>query len=488
MSASTNLLALALLFLVLNQGFATIDYGAALTKSILYYEAQRSGKLPANQRANWRGDSGLKDGSDNNIDLVGGYYDAGDNVKFHFPLGFTMTMLAWSTFEFANELAAKNELQNALATIKWGTDYLIKAHPQPNVLYAQVGNGQQDHECWQRPEDMTTPRTSFKIDEKNPGSDLAGEIAAAFAASSIAFKKSDPTYSSLLLTHAQQLFEFAKNHRGHYSDSIPDAKAFYPSTDEQDELLWAALWLLRATSNTSYYGGYVEAYSGTGWIRSMFSWEDKYVGVQFHVVDLQADTNFLANHSKWVDYNTAFSEFVCNCVQKGNNNIKKTPGGLSWFNEWNNLQYTSSAAFIATVYANHLAKHGLHMTCAGGVVTADDLIAYAKSQVDYILGANPKGISYMVGYGLNYPTHIHHRAASLPSIKSSAPPVGCKEGFEWFNKIDKDPNVVEGALVGGADQNDGYNDARSNYAQAEAATANSAPLVGLLAKIASIGQ
>ncbi|KAF5201066.1 Endoglucanase [Thalictrum thalictroides] len=483
--SATKLLALTLLLLALNQGFASFDYGAALTKSILYYEAQRSGKLPANQRVKWRGDSGLKDGSDNNIDLVGGYYDAGDNMKFHFPLAYTMTMLAWSTFEFANELAAKNELGNALAAVKWGTDYLIKAHPQPNVLYAQVGEGQKDHECWQRPEDMTTPRTSFKIDEQHPGSDLAAEVAAAFAASAIAFKKSNPTYSSLLLKHAQQLFEFAKNHRGRYSDSVPDAKTFYESRDEQDEMLWAALWLLRATSNTNYYGGYVEAYSGTGWIRSMFSWEDKYVGVQFLVIEQQHYTQFLKNHSKWEDYNIALSEFICNCVQKGNSNIKTTPAGLSWFNEWNNLQYTSSAAFIATVYANHIGRNGIQMTCADGDVTPDELIAYAKSQVDYILGENPSGISYMVGYGSNYPTHIHHRAASIPSIKTRPAPVTCKGGFDWYNTNNNDSNVLEGALVGGPNENDGYSDTRSNFAQAEAATANNAPLVGVLAKIAS---
>lgn len=38
------------------------DYGQALTKSILFFEAQRSGYLPHNQRVNWRANSGLQDG------------------------------------------------------------------------------------------------------------------------------------------------------------------------------------------------------------------------------------------------------------------------------------------------------------------------------------------------------------------------------------------------------------------------------------------
>ncbi|KAK1582550.1 hypothetical protein Q3G72_016165 [Acer saccharum] len=120
-------------FLLMNQ-VVSVDYGTALTKSLLYYEAQRSGNLPRNQRVQWRANSGLKDGSDARVDLVGGYYDAGDNVKFGFPMAFTITMLSWSTVEFRSQLEAKKELSNALDAIKWGTDYFIKAHPQPDVL------------------------------------------------------------------------------------------------------------------------------------------------------------------------------------------------------------------------------------------------------------------------------------------------------------------------------------------------------------------
>lgn len=37
-------------------------YGEALDKSLMFFEAQRSGKLPSDQRVKWRGDSGLTDG------------------------------------------------------------------------------------------------------------------------------------------------------------------------------------------------------------------------------------------------------------------------------------------------------------------------------------------------------------------------------------------------------------------------------------------
>lgn len=72
------------------------------------------------------------------MDLVGGYYDAGDNVKFGLPMAFTVTMMSWSIIEYGKQMAASGELGHAMDAVKWGTDYFIKAHPQPYVLYGEV--------------------------------------------------------------------------------------------------------------------------------------------------------------------------------------------------------------------------------------------------------------------------------------------------------------------------------------------------------------
>ena len=54
----------SLCFILLAHGVTSLEYGEAVTKSLLFYEGQRLGKLPSNQRVQWRGDSALKDGSD----------------------------------------------------------------------------------------------------------------------------------------------------------------------------------------------------------------------------------------------------------------------------------------------------------------------------------------------------------------------------------------------------------------------------------------
>lgn len=51
------------------------NYSEVLDLSLLFYEAQRSGKLPASQRVKWRKDSALNDQGNDGEDLSGGYYD-----------------------------------------------------------------------------------------------------------------------------------------------------------------------------------------------------------------------------------------------------------------------------------------------------------------------------------------------------------------------------------------------------------------------------
>lgn len=114
------------------------DYSDALRKSILFFEGQRSGRLPKQQSMTWRSNSALNDGKNLETDLVGGYYDAGDNVKFHFPMAFTATMLAWSSIDFGSYMS-QNDFRHNLVALKWATDYLLKTVSQlPNRIFVQV--------------------------------------------------------------------------------------------------------------------------------------------------------------------------------------------------------------------------------------------------------------------------------------------------------------------------------------------------------------
>ena len=68
----TSIAAVAVLCLI--TGAAAFNYADALDKAILFFEAQRSGKLPPGQRVAWRADSALSDGSASNVRPTYTYY------------------------------------------------------------------------------------------------------------------------------------------------------------------------------------------------------------------------------------------------------------------------------------------------------------------------------------------------------------------------------------------------------------------------------
>ena len=96
-------------------------------------------------------------------------------------------------------------------------------------------------------------------------------------------------------------------------------------------------------------------------------------------------------------------------------------------------------------------------------------------------------MSYMVGFGTNYPKRIHHRGSSLPSLASHPQSFGCSDGFQQFYYTSNpNPNILTGAIVGGPNQNDFYSDDRTDYGHSEPATYTNAAIVGPLAYLAGI--
>ncbi|KDR10771.1 hypothetical protein L798_15338, partial [Zootermopsis nevadensis] len=331
--------------------------------------------------------------------------------------------------------------------IKWGTDYFIKAHVSQNELYGQVGQGDVDHAYWGRPEDMTMSRPAYKIDTSHPGSDLAGETAAALAAASIVFQSADSGYASTLLTHAKQLFDFANNYRGKYSDSITDAQSFYASGDYKDELVWAAVWLYRATNDNTYLTKAEQLYNdfGLGNWNGGFTWDQKISGVQVLLAKITGKQAYKDKVQGYCDYITTSQQ--------------NTPKGLVYIDQWGSLRMAANAAFI----------------CAQGAdlgINAAINRAFIKKQVDYILG--DAGRSFIIGYGYNPPTRPHHRSSSCPDA-----PAVCD--WNTYNSASPNFHVLTGALVGGPDSNDNYKDERSNYISNEVAIDYNAALLGDLA-------
>jgi endoglucanase len=437
------------------------SYGEALQKSLFFYEAQVSGKKPATNRVSWRGDSAMKDGSDVGLDLTGGWFDAGDHVKFGLPMAFTTTMLAWGAVENREAYAASGQLQYLLNNLRVPNDYFIKAHPSPNVLYGQVGKGDDDHKWWGPAEVMPMARPAYKIDATCGGSELAAETAAAMAASSMVFRPTDPAYANTLLTHAKQLYTFADTVRKMYHECIIDATSFYRSwSGYSDELVWGAIWLYRATGDDSYLAKAEAGYDAQGnenqtttkSYKWTISWDNKQYGNYVLLANLTGKQKYVDDANRWFDWFT---------VGVNGEKVRTSPGGMIVVDTWGALRYAANTAFVALVYSDK-------MTDATRKARYHD---FAVKQINYALGDNPRKSSYLIGFGANAPKNPHHRTAHGSWWDSQTVPVETR-------------HVLYGALVGGPSApDDAYTDSRGDYVMNEVATDYNAGFTSAVARL-----
>jgi Glycosyl hydrolase family 9/Cellulose binding domain/Secretion system C-terminal sorting domain/Divergent InlB B-repeat domain len=467
----------SLLFLILIGGmnykmiaqssFTQTQYADVLQKSMFFYQAQQSGTLPASNKVSWRANSGLTDGSDVNKNLTGGWYDAGDHVKFGFPMAYSATILGWGAIDFKDGYVKSGQLTAIKDNLRFVYDYFIKCHTAPNELYGQIGAGGIDHSFWGAPEIMTMSRPSYKIDATRPGTDLAMETASALAAGSILFATEDPTYSALLLKHAKELYTFGNTYRGKYTDAITDASGFYNSwSGYNDELVWGGIWLYRATNDATYLTNAEAAYdlvsneNQTTFkpFKWTLNWDDKIYGCYPLLAKLTGKAKYYADIERNLDFWTDGFQ---------GQRITYTPGGLAWLSQWGSLRYASNASFLALFY--------------GDLPTADatkkaKYKSFATTQIKYCLGANPSNRSYVCGFGTNPPVNPHHRGAH----------------GTWNNNLTGPPttnrHILYGALVGGPGTTDNYTDDRADYISNEVATDYNAAFTGALARIIADGS
>ncbi|WP_201798215.1 glycoside hydrolase family 9 protein [Lachnotalea glycerini] len=433
---------------------ANYNYGEALQKAVMFYEFQRSGELPENTRNNWRGDSGLTDGADVGLDLTGGWYDAGDHVKFNIPMAYSATMLAWSVYEAKDALIESGQLDYQMDNIKWVSDYLMKCHPEANVFYYQVGNGNTDHSWWGPAEVMQMSRPSYKVDLSNPGSSVVAQAAAELASTAVIFKEEDEEYAATCISHAKELFAFADNTKSNAGYTA--ANTFYGnSSDFYDELSWAGVWLYLATGEKEYLDkaeGYVDNWNGSAGVA--YSWGQNWDDVHYGAELLLAKITDEPIYKKYIEQHLDFWTTGYNGER-----VTYTPKGLAWLSEWGSLRYATTTAFLASVYADWSG-------CSAE--KANTYNTFAKQQIDYALGST--GRSYVVGFGTNSPEHPHHRTAHSSWTNSMANPTSHR-------------HVLYGALVGGPGKNDDYTDDINNYVVNEVACDYNAGFVGALAKM-----
>ena len=185
----------------------SINYAEALQKSLYFYECQQAGPLPDWNRVEWRADSTMGDF------ITGGWYDAGDHVKFNLPMAYSASMIAWGLYQYPEGIEKCGEMTNYVNNLTFALDYFAACDLGDEVVY-QVGNGQDDHSWWGPAELVEYGMKDQNINNERPYysgrkcSAALGEMAAALASGYCALQgKSDKVND--YLKHAKNIFAIA---------------------------------------------------------------------------------------------------------------------------------------------------------------------------------------------------------------------------------------------------------------------------------------
>src|SRR5690349_16305310 len=166
------------------------------------------------------------------IDASGGWWDAGDYMKFVETHSYTVAEMLIGVRDFPSQMGSGSTTSNFTNEAKFGLDWLQKMWSDSNrTLYYQVaiGNGNaqttSDHDIWRLPQADDTyggctsqfrymcHRPVFISTAGGSGAmispNLAGRLAADFAECYIVFQTSNASYANQCLVSAEHVFNLA---------------------------------------------------------------------------------------------------------------------------------------------------------------------------------------------------------------------------------------------------------------------------------------
>lgn len=354
------------------------------------------------------GDSTVK-----GIDVTGGWHDAGDYLKFLNTSCYTTYMLLL-TYELNTSKAGfddnKNNTPDILEEARVGIDWLVRCNYANNSLINQVQD-MRDHDFgWRLPENDT-----LKYDRpayKGIGKNLVGMYSATLALASRIWRVRfhDDAFANKLLATAQKFYALRY--------SVPDLdqtnSGMYMDKTYYSKLALGAVELYNATGNAGYINEAKELMNKAG---SDYWWS-------------WGDINALA-HFRIAQYFPEYGNYILNNLNAFNNNKNGNLYNQGAAFSWGTTHTMLGIVFQAMLWSQLTNSHQF-----------DSLIV---TQLDYIFGKNPWGLSFVYQFGTNYAKHFHSQVAYfnkgyLPGAIAAGPaPKSVLDNYK-IDREDKRPN------------------------------------------------
>jgi hypothetical protein len=418
--------------------------------------------------------------------VQGGWFDAGDHVKFNMPMAYSAAILGWGLLEYGDNLSELEKTEVNL-NVQYALDYLVACDtndiPELGItdeVVCQVGVGGPDHKWWGSPEiaelEVKYGEMGERAIETTDSTCVTGQMSAALTVGYLICKEDYPEKADLYLEKARHYFELANTSRSDEDYMATEAATgnFYKSwSPVWDQLFWSAVWLYKATGEEKYLdlckecleNTATEEQSTTKKFTWPFSWDDVTYGAEILYIQETGDEEvkgWLKNHLDWAQG-----------IEVEGKAAKNYEGVEMGADNWGTLRYANNDAFIMNVAIDTL-DFGAEYETAGR--------EWATYQTNYCLGDNSNNYSYVVGFGEDFPQQVHHRGAFGGVVDEGTQLAKMEEATNSKGYA----HILYGALAGGPSQSGIWIDQADKYENTEVATDYNAAYTGNL--MCLIGQ
>ncbi|MEI6192949.1 MAG: glycoside hydrolase family 9 protein [Verrucomicrobiota bacterium] len=335
---------------------------------------------------------------------LGGWHDAGDYNKYVVNAGVSVGVMlrAWEDFGGALEkvklqLPPGDEgIPDFLREVKWELDWLLTMLAPDGSVYHKVST--RDFGAFIMPEEETAPRYFVPW-----GSAATADFVAMMAMAARDYEKYDLAFAARCLQAAQKSYQFlAENPMNHPADQSEFSTGTYAVRD-RDARLWAAAELWETTGDAGCLRDYEERAKKSGGELDA-SWDYgnvKNLGELTYLFSTRGgrDTNLLTT------LQTSLLKTADAIVAKAAAHGYARPLGIKY-------SWGGNGTVARQVVVLHAAEK---------ISPKPAYRATAMDAVNYLLGRNSFGRSFVTGIGFEPPLHPHDRFSAALDLDVPCP-------------------------------------------------------------------
>lgn len=435
-------------------------YGALASASFEFFQAQRDGKdvvsgfldrkpshlADATAKVYATPKYVVKDGGDvldskltptgKTIDASGGWFDAGDYLKFTETTSYALVPLSLALRDHGSFADPP-----ALDELKFGIDWLMRMYDDASgTLYIQVGIGDGndqvmgDHDGWRLPEkddelhakpgdaDYFVEYRPVFADGAKLSPNLAGRLAADFALCSQVVRAGDPSLADQCLLYAEHVYALADTSPSKLTTTVP--YDYYPETTWRDDLELGAAEIANALEDPALDPS-VEMLnlpepSASFYLQESAHWASEYIAKETGDTLNLYDVSALA-HSELI--RAAYGSFdgldVSMNDLRGDLEDQLATGIAASKHD----PFGAGADLTQGDVAPHLFGLAVTARLYDAAFSTTMYESFAEAQLHYLLGANAWGRAFVVLASGGGPQCLHHQIANLKGALDGGSPL-----------------------------------------------------------------